>query len=75
MQRPDWSALEIENATFEDLDPAAVTEAMVQMDMIDTIAMGIPKVFQMQRKRYHPQQQTACGDPCASCQRRSARRP
>ena len=31
-----------------------LSEAMVQMDMIDTIAMGIPKVFQMQRKRYFP---------------------
>ena len=25
--------------------------AMVQLDMIDTIAMGIPKIFQMQRKK------------------------
>lgn len=29
-------------------------EAMVQLDMIDTIAMGIPKVFQMQRDRFFP---------------------
>lgn len=28
MQRPDWSALEIEEATFEDLDPEAVKKAI-----------------------------------------------
>jgi ATP-dependent DNA helicase RecG len=29
-------------------------DAMVQLDMIDTIAMGIPKIFKMQRDRYFP---------------------
>ena len=38
-------------------------EAMVQMDMIDTIAMGIPKVFQMQRGRYFPLPTYDLGDP------------
>lgn len=28
MQRSDWSALEIEEATFEDLDPEAVKKAI-----------------------------------------------
>ncbi len=38
-------------------------EAMVQMDMIDTIAMGIPKVFQMQRSRYFPLPTYDLNDP------------
>ena len=38
-------------------------EAMVQMDMIDTIAMGIPKVFQMQRGRYFPLPTYDLSDP------------
>lgn len=38
-------------------------EAMVQMDMIDTIAMGIPKVFQMQRSRYFPLPTYNLSDP------------
>lgn len=38
-------------------------EAMVQMDMIDTIAMGIPKVFQMQRSRYFPLPTYDLSDP------------
>ena len=29
-------------------------DAMAQLDMIDTIAMGIPKIFKMQRDRYFP---------------------
>ena len=29
-------------------------DAMVQMDMIDTIAMGIPMIFRIQRNRYFP---------------------
>ena len=32
----------------------ALCDAMVQLDMIDTIAMGIPKMFKMQRDRYFP---------------------
>ena len=40
-----------------------LSEAMVQMDMIDTIAMGIPKVFQMQRKRYFPLPTYDLSDP------------
>lgn len=38
-------------------------EAMVQLDMIDTIAMGIPKMFQMQRKRYFPLPTYDLSDP------------
>lgn len=38
-------------------------EAMVQMDMIDTIAMGIPKVFQMQRGRCFPLPTYDLSDP------------
>ncbi len=36
---------------------------MVQMDMIDTIAMGIPKVFQMQRGRCFPLPTYDLSDP------------
>ena len=32
----------------------ALCEAMVQLDMIDTIAKGIPTIFKMQRERYFP---------------------
>lgn len=32
----------------------ALCEAMVQLNMIDTIAMGIPKMFKMQRDRFFP---------------------
>ena len=38
-------------------------QAMVQLDMIDTIAMGIPKMFQMQRKRYFPLPSYDLSDP------------
>lgn len=38
-------------------------EAMVQLDMIDTIAMGIPKMFQMQRRRHFPLPSYDLSDP------------
>ena len=58
----------IENAMQPGFKPSYyrnpfLSEAMVQMDMIDTIAMGIPKVFQMQRKRYFPLPTYDLSDP------------
>lgn len=58
----------IENAMRPGFKPSYyrnpfLSEAMVQMDMIDTIAMGIPKVFQMQRKRYFPLPTYDLSDP------------
>lgn len=58
----------IENAMQPGFKPSyyrnpSLSEAMVQMDMIDTIAMGIPKVFQMQRKRYFPLPSYDLSDP------------
>lgn len=38
-------------------------EAMVQMDMIDTIAMGIPMIFRIQRNRYFPLPTYDLSDP------------
>ena len=58
----------IENAMQPGFKPSYyrnpfLSEAIVQMDMIDTIAMGIPKVFQMQRKRYFPLPTYDLSDP------------
>ena len=58
----------IENAMQPGFKPSYyrnpfLSEAMVQMDMIDTIAMGIPKEFQMQRKRYFPLPTYDLSDP------------
>lgn len=58
----------IENAMQPGFKPSYyrnpfLSEAMVQMNMIDTIAMGIPKVFQMQRKRYFPLPTYDLSDP------------
>ena len=58
----------IENAMQPGFKPSYyrnpfLSEAMVQMDKIDTIAMGIPKVFQMQRKRYFPLPTYDLSDP------------
>lgn len=58
----------IENAMQPGFKPSYyrnpfLSEAMVQMDMIDTIAMGIPKVFQMQRRRYFPLPTYDLSDP------------
>lgn len=58
----------IENAMQPGFKPSYyrnpfLSEAMVQMDMIDTIVMGIPKVFQMQRKRYFPLPTYDLSDP------------
>jgi len=38
-------------------------DAMVQLDMIDTIAKGIPMIYSMQRKRYFPLPSYDLSDP------------
>lgn len=38
-------------------------DAMVQLDMIDTVAMGIPKIYQLQRRRYFPLPTYDLSDP------------